>query len=346
MSMDAASSLARMHPMSKLEASNARARRAATVFTWTLLVLAVAAPWLGLYPVLGMRVLCFALFACAFNLLAGYGGLISFGHAALFGGAGYITGLALTQWHWGTPAGVLLGVCAALAIGLAMSVVAVRRHGIYFSMITLALAQIVYFYCLQANFTGGEDGLQGIPRGSLFGLSLQSDRVMYEVVLVIFVICWLAMRRVVRSPFGQIVQAVRENEPRAISLGYRANLYKVGLFLLSAAFAGLAGALKAVSMGFATLTDVHWGTSGLVILMTLIGGLGTDLGPILGAALITVIEEKTGTVAHWLAHLTGWAWFNALDDSVSMVIGGLFVLCVLLFRRGVVGEWRVRWLGR
>lgn len=321
----------------------AGAHRLRGAVLWGLLALAVAAPWLGLYPVLGQRMVCFALFACAFNLLAGYGGLISFGHAALFGGAGYITGLALTQWQWPTPAGVLAGVVVALGIGLVMAVLAVRRQGIYFSMITLALAQIVYFYCLQAQFTGGEDGLQGIPRGTLFGLSLQHDKVMYEVVLAVFVLSWLAMRRIVRSPFGQVVQAVRENESRAISLGYRAHRYKVGLFVLSALFAGLAGALKAVCMGFATLTDVHWATSGLVILMTLIGGLGTDLGPIIGAILITVIEEKTGAVGHWLAHLTGWSWFNTLNESVSMVIGGLFVLCVLLFRRGIVGEWRARW---
>ncbi len=312
---------------------------------WALLLLAVAAPWLGLYPVLGMRMMCFALFACAFNLLAGYAGLISFGHAALFGGAGYLTGLALASWGWPMPAGVLLGVLAALGIGLVMGVLAVRRQGIYFSMITLALAQIVYFYCLQANFTGGEDGLQGIPRGSLFGLSLQSDRVMYYVVLAVFVASWWFMRRVVNSPFGQVMQAVRENEPRAVSLGYRANRYKLGVFLLSAGFAGLAGAMKALVMGFETLTDVHWSTSGLVILMTLVGGLGTDLGPILGAVIITVLEEKMGTIARFLEHSTGIHWFSQLNDSVSMVIGAIFVLCVLLFRRGIVGELRARLRG-
>ncbi|MBW4048034.1 MAG: branched-chain amino acid ABC transporter permease [Proteobacteria bacterium] len=319
--------------------------RIPVVVAWVALVLAVAAPWLGLYPVLGMRMMCFALFACAFNLLAGYAGLISFGHAALFGGAGYLTGLALTTWGWPTPVGVLIGVLAALAIGLVMGLLAVRRQGIYFSMITLALAQIVYFYCLQANFTGGEDGLQGIPRGSMFGLSLQSDRVMYYLVLVVFVGSWWFMRRVVSSPFGQILQAVRENEPRAISLGYRVNRYKLGVFLLSAGFAGLAGALKAVVMGFETLTDVHWGTSGLVILMTLLGGLGTDLGPILGAVIVTVLEEKMGTIARFLVHVTGIQWFSQLNDAVSMVIGAIFVLCVLLFRRGIVGELRARLRG-
>ncbi len=316
--------------------------RLPSAVVWALLALTAAAPWLGLYPVLGMRMMCFALFACAFNLLAGYSGLISFGHAALFGGAGYVAGLALTAWHWPTPAGIALGMLAALAIGLAMGLLAVRRRGIYFSMITLALAQIVYFYCLQANFTGGEDGLQGIPRGTLFGLSLQSDRVMYYVVLVVFAASWWLMRRVVRSPFGQIVEAVRENEPRAVSLGYRANRYKLGVFLLSAGFAGLAGALKAVVMGFETLTDVHWSTSGLVILMTLVGGLGTDLGPILGAVLITALEEKMGTIARLLADATGIGWFHQLGDSVSMVIGAIFVVCVLLFRRGIVGEIRAR----
>lgn len=322
-----------------------RRPRIPVYMVWGLLLLAIAAPWLGLYPVLGMRMMCFALFACAFNLLAGYTGLISFGHAALFGGAGYVAGLALTSWGWSTPAGILLGVLVALAIGLVMGVLAVRRYGIYFSMVTLALAQIVYFYCLQANFTGGEDGLQGIPRGTLFGLPLQSDRVMYYVVLVVFVASWWFMRRIVRSPFGQVLQAVSENEPRAISLGYRANRYKLGVFLLSAGFAGLAGAMKAVVMGFETLTDVHWSTSGLVILMTLVGGLGTDLGPILGAVIITVLEEKMGTISRFLEQLTGIHWFATLNDSASMVNGAIFVLCVLLFRRGIVGALRVRWGG-
>ena len=319
--------------------------RVPVYMVWGLLLLAITAPWLGLYPVLGMRMMCFALFACAFNLLAGYTGLISFGHAALFGGAGYVTGLALTRWGWSTPAGILLGVFVALAIGLVMGVLAVRRYGIYFSMVTLALAQIVYFYCLQAGFTGGEDGLQGIPRGTLFGLPLQSDRVMYYVVLVVFVASWWFMRRIVRSPFGQVLQAVSENEPRAISLGYRANRYKLGVFLLSAGFAGLAGALKSVVMGFETLTDVHWSTSGLVILMTLVGGLGTDLGPILGAVIITVLEEKMGTISRFLEQLTGIHWFATLNDSASMVNGAIFVLCVLLFRRGIVGALRERWGG-
>ncbi len=322
-----------------------RRPRIPVYMVWGLLLLAIAAPWLGLYPVLGMRMMCFALFACAFNLLAGYTGLISFGHAALFGGAGYITGLALTSWGWSTPAGILLGVLVALAIGLVMGVLAVRRYGIYFSMVTLALAQIVYFYCLQADFTGGEDGLQGIPRGTLFGLPLQSDRVMYYVVLVVFVASWWFMRRIVRSPFGQVLQAVSENEPRTISLGYRANRYKLGVFLLSAGFAGLAGALKSVVMGFETLTDVHWSTSGLVILMTLVGGLGTDLGPILGAVIITVLEEKMGTISRFLEQLTGIHWFATLNDSASMVNGAIFVLCVLLFRRGIVGALRERWGG-
>ena len=307
-----------------------------------LLLLALIAPWIGLYPVLGMRMMCFALFACAFNLLAGYAGLISFGHAALFGGAGYLTGLALTTWGWPTPLGILVGVGTALLIGLVMGLLAVRRSGIYFSMITLALAQIVYFYALQANFTGGEDGLQGIPRGTLFGLSLQSDRVMYYLVLAVFVASWWFLRRVVHSPFGQVLQAVRENEPRAVSLGYRVNRYKLGVFLISAAFAGLAGAMKAVVMGFETLTDVHWSTSGLVTLMTLVGGMGTDLGPILGAILITVLEEKMGTISRFLVHVTGIDWFHQLNDSVSMVIGAIFVLCVLLFRRGIVGELLAR----
>lgn len=313
---------------------------------WLLLTLAAAAPWLGLYPVLGMRIMCFALLASAFNLLAGYGGLISFGHAAMFGGAGYIAGQALTQWHLPTPLGLLAGVAFALLVGLAMGLLAVRRHGIYFSMITLALAQIVYFYFLQVPFTGGEDGLQGIPRGTLLGLPLQSDRAMYEFVLAVFALSWWFMRRVNRSPFGQILRAARENEPRLISLGYNAARYKLGVFLLSAAFAGLAGALKAMVMGFETLDDVHWATSGLVILMTLVGGLGTDLGPVLGALIITVLEDKMGLIARLLVQFTGVAWFSHLADSVSMVIGAIFVVCVLAFRRGIIGELGARLLPR
>ena len=313
---------------------------------WLLLALAAAAPWMGLYPVLGMRIMCFALLACAFNLLAGYGGLISFGHAAMFGGAGYIAGQALTQWHLPTPVGVLLGVAFAVAVGLPMGLLAVRRQGIYFSMITLALAQIVYFYFLQAPFTGGEDGLQGIPRGSLLGLSLKPDRAMYEVVLVVFALSWWFMRRINRSPFGQILRGARENEPRLISLGYNATRYKLVVFLLSAAFAGLAGAMKALVMGFETLDDVHWATSGLVILMTLVGGLGTDLGPVLGALIITVLEDKIGLISRTLVHLTGVSWFSHLSDSVGIVIGAIFVLCVLAFRRGIIGELGARMLRR
>ncbi|MBU6439170.1 MAG: branched-chain amino acid ABC transporter permease [Betaproteobacteria bacterium] len=312
------------------------------LWPWLLLALAALAPWLGLYPVLGMRIMCFALLACAFNLLAGYGGLISFGHAAMFGGAGYIAGQALAQWHLPTPAGLLLGMAFAVGVGLVMGLLAVRRQGIYFSMITLALAQIVYFYFLQAPFTGGEDGLQGIPRGSFLGLSLHSDRVMYEFVLGVFALSWWFLRRVNRSPFGQILRAARENEPRLVSLGYNAARYKLGVFLLSAAFAGLAGALKAVVMGFETLDDVHWATSGLVILMTLVGGLGTDFGPVLGALIITVLEDKMGLVARFLVHLTGLSWFSHLADSVGMVIGAIFVLCVLAFRRGIIGELGAR----
>ncbi len=317
--------------------------RIARIVAAAAVLAAVAAPWLGLYPVLGMRILCFALFAAAFNLLAGYGGLVSFGHAALFGGAGYIAGLALTAWHWPLLAGLALAVCFALGVGLAMGMLAIRRRGIYFSMITLALAQIAYFYFLQAGFTGGEDGLQRIPRGALLGVSMQSDRVLYEVILVIAACSWLALRRIVDSPFGHVLHAIRDNEARATSLGYAVNRYKLGVFLLSAAFAGLAGALKAVVMGFETLTDVHWSTSGLVVLMTLLGGLGTDAGPLVGAALVTLLEEKMGTIATFLAHVTGVAWFAQLADSTDMVLGAMFIVCVLAFRRGIVGEWRARW---
>jgi branched-chain amino acid transport system permease protein len=299
--------------------------RAAHIAVYLVLAaLALIAPFLGLYPVFLMKLLCFAMFACAFNLLLGYTKMLSFGHAAYFGASAYITGWLLTAQGWGTIAGILGGVAVATLLGFVIGALAVRRQGIYFAMITLALAQLVYFVCLQAQFTGGENGLQGIPRGSLFGLiGLGNDRIMYYVVLVVFIAVFLAIRRIVHSPFGQVLKAIRANEPRAVSLGYKVDRYKLTAFVLSASLAGLAGSLKALVLGFVTLTDVSQGNSGEVILMTLLGGSGTFLGPVIGANLVVTLQE-------YLSDLVG-AW-------VSVIIGVIFVVCVMIFRRGIAGE--------
>ena len=288
-----------------------------------VLALGIAAPFLGLYPVLLMKLLCFALFACAFNLLIGFVGLLSFGHAMFFGSAAYAAGHAMTVWGFTPELGLLAGMAIAGVLGLVVGVLAIRRQGIYFAMITMAMAQMVYFVALQVPFTGGEDGLQGIPRGMLFGvLSLQDDLTLYYVVLAIVVAAWLFIARVVHSPFGQVLKAIRENEPRAISLGYDTDRVKLLAFVLSATLAGLAGALKAVVLGFATLSDVYWGTSGSVILMSLIGGIGTLTGPVIGAFVITGLENV-------LADRVG-SW-------VTVVLGVIFVVSVLVFREGLVG---------
>ncbi|HEY9459302.1 MAG TPA: branched-chain amino acid ABC transporter permease [Paralcaligenes sp.] len=295
-------------------------------------------PALGAYPIFVMKVLCYALFACAFNLLLGYTGLLSFGHAAFLGGAAYATGHALAVWGFSTATGLLFGTAVAAIMGLIMGALAIRRSGIYFAMITLAMAQMVFFYFLQAPFTHGEDGLQGIPRGTLFGLDLSEDINLYYVVLVIFIfgfaVCW----RAVNSPFGQVLKAIRENEPRAISLGYNVDSFKLLAFVLSAALSGLAGATKAVVFVSATLTDATWQLSGLVILMTLIGGMGTFTGPVLGAFIIVLLENKVGEFGHFMARLTGFQWFQAMGESVTIVIGLIFIICVMSFRRGIVGE--------
>ncbi len=289
-----------------------------------LLVLILAAPMLGLYPVFLMKLLCFALFACAFNLLLGFTGLLSFGHAAFFGFAAYVTGWSIKALGWSPELGILAGGIVAAFLGLLVGLVAIRRQGIYFAMITLAMAQMVFFICLQAPFTGGEDGLQGVPRGKLFGLlPLMSDTTMYYVVVSVFVACFLAISRIVTSPFGQVLKMIRENEPRAISLGYEVDKYKLMAFVLSAALAGLAGGMKTVVMGFATLTDVHWSMSGEVILMSLLGGVGTFFGPVFGAGIVIALQNM-------LADKVG-AW-------VTVIIGAIFVVCVLAFRKGVVGE--------
>ena len=302
------------------------------------LLLLLAAPFI-VYPVFLMKVLCFTLFACAFNLLLGFTGLLSFGHAVFFGGAGYVAGWALRDMGLPTEIGILLGVVVAALIGLLMGFLAIRRQGIYFTMITLALAEMFYFVFLKAKFTGGEDGLQGVPRGKLLGLlDLSSDLALYYFVLGIAIAGFLLIMRAVHSPFGQVLKAVKENEPRAISLGYDVDKYKLLAFVLSASLAGLAGATKTLVLGFETLTDVHWSMSGLVVLMTLVGGLGTLVGPIVGAIIIIALENKLGDLGNLLANLTTVEWFRTLGDSVTIVTGLIFIVCVLLFRRGIVGE--------
>lgn len=304
-----------------------------------LLLLLLAVPFIGLYPIFVMKVLCFALFACAFNLLLGYTGLLSFGHAAFLGGAAYVTGHVIKVWQFTPEVGLLAGTLTGALLGLVFGWLAIRRQGIYFAMITLALAQMMYFVALQAPFTHGEDGLQGVPRGLLFGIiNLRDDLTMYYVTLAIVVAAFLLIARTVHSPFGQVLKGIKENEPRAISLGYDVNRYKLLAFVISAALSGLAGSLKTVVLGFATLTDMHWTSSGHVILMTLVGGLGTLSGPLVGSAVVVALENKVGDLGRLLAELSGIDWFNTLAESVTMVTGLIFVICVLLFRRGVMGE--------
>ncbi|MDH5208467.1 MAG: branched-chain amino acid ABC transporter permease [Burkholderiaceae bacterium] len=312
-----------------------------------LVALVAALPWFGAYPVFVMKVMCFALFAIAFNLLIGFTGLLSFGHAAFLGGAAYAAGHAMKVWGFSPELGLLVGLLSGAALGFVMGVLAIRRSGIYFSMITLALAQMLYFLFLQTPFTGGEDGLQSVPRGSLLGIvSLRSDISLYYVVLGIFVLSFLVVYRTVHSPFGQVLKAIRENEPRAMSLGYDTARFKLLAFVLSAALSGLAGATKTLVLGFATLTDAHWTMSGLVILMVLVGGMGTMLGPILGAFIIIALENKVGEIGMFLAGVTGIDWFNGLGESVTVVTGLIFVVCVLAFRRGIVGEFAEWWARR
>ena len=298
--------------------------RAAIVLYVLLALLAVSLPWLGLYPVFLMKLLCFAMFACAYNLLLGFGRMLSFGHAAFFGFAAYVTSWLVTAHGAGPATAVLCGMAVAALLGAVIGGLAIRRRGIYFAMITLALGQLVYFVCRQAPFTGGANGLQGVPRGTLFGLlPLKSDRVMYYLVLAVFVAVFVFIRRVVHSPYGHVLRAIRENEARAISLGYDINRYKLLAFVLSAALSGLAGSLNSLVLGFATLSDVQQSTSGEVILMTLLGGTGTFFGPVVGAALVITLQEYLSDV------VGGW---------VTAIIGVIFVACVLSFRRGIVGE--------
>lgn len=300
-------------------------------------------PLLGVYPIFAMKVMCYALFACAFNLLIGFTGLLSFGHAAFLGAAAYAAGHALKVWGFPPLLGIAFGVAMAALAGLLFGLLAIRRSGIYFSMITLALAQMLFFYFLQAPFTGGEDGLQSVPRGQLLGLGLENDTTLYYVVLAIFAAGFWLIYRTVHSPFGQVLTSIRENEARATSLGYDTDRFKLLAFVLSAALAGLAGATKTLVLGFATLTDALWTTSGLVILMTLVGGMGTMVGPIVGALVIIALENKIGDVGQWLASMTGVEWFTRLGESVSLVTGLIFIVCVLAFRRGLVGELGAVW---
>ncbi|GAB7540378.1 branched-chain amino acid ABC transporter permease [Cupriavidus sp. 8B] len=326
---------------SKTQPNRIKVIRLTTSRALYALVLAslILAPLAGAYPVFVLKILCFALFAAAFNLLIGFTGLLSFGHAAFFGGAGYAAGYAMKTWGVTPEVGLLAGTATGAAIGFLVGSLAIRRQGIYFSMITLALAQMFFFVCLQAPATGGEDGLQGIPRGKLLGvLPLADDLTFYYVALAILVAAFAFVIRTVQSPFGQILKAIKENEPRAISLGYDADRAKLLAFVLSAALTGLAGSMKALVLGFETLTDVHWSMSGSVILMTLLGGVGTLSGPIVGALIIVVLENKLGDIGDAIASLTGVQWFSSLGESVTMVMGVIFILCVLTFRRGIMGE--------
>src|SRR5580692_9458657 len=287
-----------------------------------MLALIVISPFV-LYPVFLMRVLCAALFACAFNLMLGYVGLLSFGHAAYFGMGSYVTAWTMKHWHLDAFFAMGLGGLTGAALGLALGYLAIKRSGIYFAMITLALAQMVYFFCLEAPFTGGEDGIQQVPRGYFLGvLNLNDDMTMYWVVAAVFIAGFLLIHRIIHSPFGQVLKAIRENEPRATSLGYRTDDYKLIAFILSCMLSGVAGGTKAIVFGIATLTDVHYSTSGEVVLMTLLGGLGTVFGPVMGAVLVTAMENYLAQFGQW----------------VTVTQGLIFVVCVLAFRRGVIGE--------
>ncbi|ENO90192.1 branched-chain amino acid ABC transporter permease [Thauera linaloolentis] len=303
--------------------TNSMFARAMPLLLGALFVIGLVAPF-AVYPTFLMKILCFGLFACAFNLLLGFVGLLSFGHAAFLGTAGYICGMLVRDAGVTPEVGIVGGTLAAGALGWVFGVLAIRRTGIYFAMITLALSQMVYFIVLQWKATGGEDGLQGVPRGHLFGvIDLSNNLAMYYLVFAVFCIGFAIIYRTIHSPFGQILKAIRENEPRAISLGYDVAKFKLLAFVLSASLAGLAGATKTLVFQLASLTDVHWHMSGEVVLMTLLGGLGTILGPLVGAATIVSLQsELADTVGSW----------------VTVIMGVIFVICVLLFRRGIVGE--------
>ena len=301
-----------------------------TILYVLLLAGLLVAPFVG-YPIFLMSCLCFALFASAFNLLIGFTGLLSFGHAMFFGFAAYVSGHASKVWGFTPEVCLILGTLSAAGIGLVTGWLAVRREGIYFAMVTLALAQMIYFICVQAPFTYAEDGIQSIPRGKLFGLiDLADDKVMYYFVLAVFLFGFALIYRVIHSPFGQVLKSIRENEPRALSLGYDVSKYKLTAFVLSGALAGMAGATKSLALGLATLTDVGWQMSGEVVLMTLLGGMGTILGPAIGATAIVTMQT-------YLADLGSW---------VTIIMGVTFVVCVLVFRRGIVGEVAHRFVAK
>jgi branched-chain amino acid transport system permease protein len=288
-----------------------------------LMTLALIVAPLFAYPFFLMQALCFALFACAFNLLVGYVGLLSFGHAMFLGSAGYFSAHIAKVWGWPPELAIIAAALGAGVIGLITGALAIRRQGIYFSMITLALSQMIYFFCLQAPFTHGEDGIQAVPQGKMLGfINLSNQMTLYFVVLVIFLFGFLAIHRIINSPFGEILKAIRENEPRAISLGYKTDRYKLAAFVLSATLVGLAGATKSIVAQNASLTDVHWTMSGEVVLMTLVGGLGTIFGPVVGAFVIVAMQNYLAGFGQW----------------VTVIQGVIFVACVLAFRRGIVGE--------
>jgi branched-chain amino acid transport system permease protein len=296
--------------------------RAQSIAFVVMVVLIVASPFV-LYPVFLMRVLTAALFACAFNLMIGYVGLLSFGQAAFFGMGSYVTAWTMKTWHLDASVAIIFGGLTGAVLGLVLGYLAIRRSGIYFAMITLALAQMVYFFCLEAPFTGGEDGIQQVPRGHLFGFfDLSDDMTMYWVTAAVFLGGFLLVHRIIHSPFGQVLKGIRENEPRATSLGYRTDDYKLIAFVLSCTIAGVAGGTKALVFGIATLTDVHYSTSGEVVLTTLLGGLGTVFGPAVGALAVTSMEN-------YLAQFGAW---------VTVTQGAIFMICVLAFRRGIIGE--------
>jgi branched-chain amino acid transport system permease protein len=308
-------------------------RRTAVIAAFLIMVAALVAAPFFVYPLFIMQAMCFALFALAFNLLIGYVGLLSFGHALYFGWASYLSAHAAKVWGLPPELAILTGTATAAALGLIAGSLAIRRQGIYFAMITLALAQMMYFFAVQVKFTGGEDGIQAVPRGYLFGIiDLRDDEAMYAVVLTIFLAGFLLIYRIIHSPFGEVLKAIRENESRAISLGYRTDRFKLAAFVLSATLAGTAGATKAIVMQLASLTDVNWPMSGEVVLMTLVGGLGTLFGPVAGAFFIIAMQTYLSSIGQW----------------VSVIQGGIFVACVLLFRRGIVGELLAlgQWLTR
>jgi branched-chain amino acid transport system permease protein len=296
--------------------------RDATIAFVVMTGLFIIAP-LGVYPFFMMQALCFALFACAFNLLIGYVGLLSFGHAMFLGAAGYLSAHAARVWGLTPDLAILFGVFGSTVLGAVTGALAIRRQGIYFAMITLALSQMIYFFCLEAPFTHGEDGIQGVPQGVFLGvLSLSNTWALYYVVLAIFLFGFCVIYRTVNSPFGEILKAIRENEPRAVSLGYRVDQYKLAAFVLSAALSGLAGGAKAIVAQNASLTDVHYSMSGEVVLMTLLGGMGTIYGPVVGALIVVAMQNYLAQYGQW----------------VTVIQGAIFILCVLLFRRGVIGE--------